>query len=64
MNGLKELIDAIEYLESCDLTPSKENIKKILQRWSRNLYSHVGKEAHERSSSCGIEDETEMTWEM
>jgi transcription initiation factor IIE alpha subunit len=57
------LKEVIEYLESWDCKPTKENIKKVLNKWIENLYSHVGIEAHKHLLACGIIDNTGMTWE-
>lgn len=57
------LIEVIEYLESWDCKPTKENIKKTLERWIQNLYSHIGIAAHKYEQELGIVDETGMTWE-
>lgn len=57
------LTEVIEYLESWGCKPTKENIKRTLNEWIKNLYSHIGVEAHRHSLSCGIVDETGMTWE-
>lgn len=61
MNPILE--EVIEYLESCDCESTQENIKKTLNKWIQNLYSHVGIEAHKHSLSNGVVDETGMTWE-
>lgn len=61
MNPILE--EVIEYLKSCDVKPTEENIKYTLNKWIKNLYSHVGAEAHEHSLACGVVDETGMTWE-
>jgi hypothetical protein len=57
------LKEVVEYLESWDCKVTKENIKKVLDEWIDNLYSHVGIEAHKHSLACGVVDETGMTWE-
>lgn len=57
------LEEVVEHLESWDMKPTKENMKKVLSQWIDNLYSHIGKEAHEHSLACGIEDNTGMSWE-
>ena len=57
------MTEVIEYLESWDIEPTKENIKRTLNKWINNLYSHVGVAAHKHSLSCGVIDETDMTWE-
>lgn len=57
------LTEVIEYLESCDCKPTIENIKRTLNKWIKNLYSHIGKETHKHLLGCGIVDETGMTWE-
>lgn len=57
------LAEVIEELESWDIEPTTENIKDMLHFWIKNLYSHIGEEAHEHSLTCGIIDETGMTWE-
>lgn len=60
MDGIKE---AIEYLENWMIEPTTENITKVLNKWCDNLYSHIGKDAHEHSLQCEISDETGMSWE-
>lgn len=57
------MTEVIEYLESLDVEPTKENIKRTLNKWINNLYSHIGEAAHKHSLSCGVIDETVMTWE-
>lgn len=54
--------EAIDYLESWDIEPTKEKIKSVLNNWIENLYSHIG-EAHKHEKECGIVDLTGMTWE-
>lgn len=61
MNPIIE--EVIEFLENWNVQPTKENIKKVLNQWIKNLYSHIGTEAHKHSSSCGIADQTGTTWE-
>lgn len=55
--------EAIDYLESWDIEPTKEKIKRVLNNWIENLYSHVGVEAHKHEKECGIVDLAGMTWE-
>ena len=55
--------EVIDYLESWDIEPTKEKIKRVLNNWIENLYSHVGVEAHKHEEECGIDDLTGMTWE-
>lgn len=55
--------EAIDYLESWDIEPTKEKIKRVLNNWIENLYSHVGEEAHIHEVECGVEDLTGFTWE-
>lgn len=55
--------EVIEYLESWDCEPTKENIIKTLRKWIENLYSQIGKAAHEHLLACGIIDKTGMSWE-
>lgn len=55
--------EAVEYLESWDVKPTKENIKIVLNQWIKNLYSYIGIEAHRHLLVCGVVDKTEMTWE-
>lgn len=57
------ITEVVEYLESWDVKPTKENMKKVLNKWIANLYSHIGTEAHKHSLACGIVDKTGMTWE-
>ena len=57
------ITEVVEYLYSWDIEPTKENIKRILNRWIKNLYSHIGIESHQHSLSCGITDQTGLTWE-
>ena len=57
------MTEVIEYLESCDIEPTKENIKITLNKWISNLYSHVGEAAHKHSLSCGVIGKTNMSWE-
>ena len=59
----QELAEAIDYLESWNIEPTKEKIKRVLNNWIENLYSHMGVEAHRYEIKCGITDLTEMTWE-
>lgn len=59
MNQIIE--EVIEYLKSWDMKPTKENIKKVLEKWIENLYSHVGIESHKHSVACGVVDKTEMS---
>lgn len=58
-----EMNEVIEYLKSWDCKPTKENIANTLSRWMENLYSHVGKAAHEHEAKIGIKDETGISWE-
>lgn len=55
--------EAIDYLESWDIEPTEEKIKRVLNKWIDNLYSHIGVEAHKHEEECGIVDLTGMTWE-
>lgn len=55
--------EAIDYLESWDIEPTKEKIKRVLNNWMENLYSHIGVAAHDNELKCGVEDLTGMTWE-
>ena len=55
--------EVIDYLESWDIEPTKEKIKRVLNNWIENLYSHVGVEAHKHEEECGTVDLTGMTWE-
>lgn len=55
--------EAIDYLGSWDIEPTKEKIKRVLNNWIENLYSHVGAKAHKHEEECGIVDLTGMTWE-
>ena len=55
--------EAIDYLESWDIEPTKEKIKRVLNNWIENLYSHVGVEAHKHEEECGMVDLTGMIWE-
>lgn len=57
------MTEVIEFLESCDCKPTKEEMIKTLRKWIKNLYSHVGVAAHEHSLACGIVDKTGMSWE-
>lgn len=57
------LMEVIAYLESIDCEPSKEAIKRVLNTWINNLYSHLGPEAHRHSLECGIADETGLSFE-
>ena len=63
MNINQEFTEVIDYLESWDIKPTKENIKRVLKKWIENLYSHIGAEAHRHEIDCGIEDLTGMSWE-
>lgn len=58
-----EMDEVIEYLKNWNHEPTKENIAKTLSRWIENLYSHVGKAAHEHEREIGIRDETGISWE-
>ena len=60
---IPEIEEVIDYLECWDVNPTKENIKRVLNQWIENLYSHIGNEAHKHSLECGVVDETGMTWE-
>lgn len=57
------LNEVIDYLKSCDIKPTKEIIAEELNFYIKNLYSHVGEEAHKHSESIGIINDTGMTWE-
>ena len=57
------IAEAIECLESYDIEPTMENIKKEIGQWIENLYSHVGIEAHKHAENCGVVNETGMSWE-
>lgn len=57
---IKEVVD---FLESWDCEPTKENITRTLKKWIENLYSHIGAEAHMHSLACGVVDETGVSWE-
>lgn len=64
MNTVSDIIrEVIEYLESWNCKPTKENIKRTLWKWIENLYSQVGKDAHEHLLACGIVDKTGISWE-
>lgn len=63
MNISQEFTEVIDYLESWDIKPTKENIKRVLEKWIENLYSHIGIAAHMHELDCGIEDLTGMSWE-
>ena len=54
--------EAIDYLESWDIEPTKEKIKRVLNKWIENLYSHIGEDAHRHEMECGIENLTGMSW--
>lgn len=57
------LEEVIEKLECCDIEPTKENIKKQINEYIKNLQSHIGTEAHNHSMECGVENLTGMTWD-
>ena len=57
------LNEVIDYLKSCDIKPTKEIIAEELNFYIKNLYSHVGEEAHKHSESIGIINDTGMTLE-
>lgn len=59
----KTMVEVIEFLESWDCKPTKEEMIKTLREWIKNLYSHIGVAAHEHSLACGIVDETGVSWE-
>lgn len=63
LREMNKMTEVIEYLESLDIEPTKENIKRTLNKWISNLYSHVGKAAHEHEAKIGIKDETGISWE-
>lgn len=57
------IMEVAEYLKSYDCKPSRENIIRTLNTWIKNLYSHIGPEAHKHSLECGVVDKTGLTWE-
>lgn len=57
------ILDTIELLDACDIKPTKENIIKEIKEQIKNLYSHIGEEAHKHSAECGVVDLTGITWE-
>ena len=57
------LNEVIDFLKSCDIKPTKKIIEEELNFYIKNLYSHVGEEAHKHAESIGIINDTDMTWE-
>lgn len=55
--------EVIEKLEDFQMEITIDNVKSVINKWIENLYSHIGKEAHEYSLICDVADETGMTWE-
>lgn len=63
MTTVETISEIIEYLDSFDCMPTKENVEKTLRKWIGNLRSQIGEEAHLHRLACGVIDETGMSWE-
>ena len=63
MDTKQTLEEVVEYLKSWDVKPTEELIKQTINKWIKNLYSHIGAEAHKHYLACEVVDKTGMTWE-